>query len=500
MSRRSRRGKSTDEGRWVGKGILILGVLMLLSLIVAYGMLRRYLHSDAFRKFLSAEASEAAGVVGEFAPFQWDGLAVDTAAFQATGEGLVTRVRAAGLHTEVGFGGLKRGVWEIRGSSAKQLEIFLDAAKVTDQEVKADVRRKVDKKSKRPAWLPSEAELQTIEVRDLSVHAVLEQGELTAKGMQVRANQAGAGNAYRAEIDGGTVLLPFPQAPEFRLERARLRYQNGQAYLTSFQVGAWGHATIEGTGDLEVKSRQFTFEGDASGLKCEDLLNEDWAKRLTGDVSSSFIAENRAGFPVASGQLEVRNGVLTALPMLDALAAYADTRRFRQLTLNDVRTHWQWKKGEVAFSDLVLSSEGLVRLEGSLVIRGRNLDGMFSLGIAPGILASIPGAETDVFLPGERGLLWTPLRVSGTLDDPKEDLTERLIMAAGIRMFENLPESGEKVIKFTHSLLGDHSAKRIEKGVKIIEEGSRTVREVSGLLDQILGSGRRDEPESKDEP
>ena len=34
--------------------------------------------------------------------------------------------------------------------------------------------------------------------------------------------------------------------------------------------------------------------------------------------------------------------------------------------------------------------------------------GRFRLGLAPGTLSTIPGAETDVFLPGERGLLWTP--------------------------------------------------------------------------------------------
>lgn len=483
-----------------GKGLLIFGVSLLLGLIAVYVMLRSYLHSDAFRKFLSAEASETAGVVGEFAPFQWDGLAVDTDFFEAAGEGLVTGIRAAGLHTEVGLGGLKRGVWEIRGSSARQLEISLDAANVTNQEVKADVRRRVDKKSKRPAWLPSEAELETLDVRDLSIHALLEQGDLTAKGMRLHAAQSGAKNAYRAEIDGGIVRLPFRQAPEFRLDRARLRYQDGQVYLTNFQVGAWSSATIEGSGDFDVKSRQFTLEGNAGGIKCEDLLNEDWAKRLTGDAQSTFIADNRTGMPTASGQLEIRNGTLTALPMLDALAAYADTRRFRILALNDARTRWQWKKGEVALTDLVLSSEGLVRLEGSVVIRGRNLDGVFRLGIAPGTLTSIPGAETDVFLPGERGLLWTPLRVTGTLDDPKEDLSERLILAAGIRMFENLPESGEKVIKFTQSMLGDRSATTVEKGVKIIQESSKTVREVSGLLDGILGGARREEAEIKEEP
>ena len=61
------------------------------------------------------------------------------------------------------------------------------------------------------------------------------------------------------------------------------------------------------------------------------------------------------------------------------------------------------------------------------VERDRRIDGRFRLGLVPGVLARIPGAETIVFQPGERGLLWTTLRVTGTIDDPEEDLTGRLL-------------------------------------------------------------------------
>jgi len=167
------------------------------------------------------------------------------------------------------------------------------------------------------------------------------------------------------------------------------------------------------------------------------------------------------------------------------------------LTLSEAHTRWQWKKDEISLTELVLASEGLVRLEGGIDIRGKRIDGVFRLGLAPGTLATIPGAETDVFVAGERGLLWTTLRITGTLNDPKEDLTDRLIAAAGLRMFDQIPETGEKVIKFSQAVLGDHSSKTIEKGVKILEKGSKTVREVSGILDGLLGKEPEEEPEDK---
>lgn len=500
MSRRSRRRSGAGERRWLGKAAVWLLVLGVLGFGVGYGLLRRYLHSDAFRMFLSAEAGKAAGVTGEFAPFQWQGLAVDTESFEARGAGPVTGLRADGLHTEIGLGGVRRGVWEILGSNVRRLEVSVDARKPLDGIAPPPrIEPAVAAKAKPAGWFPKEAELQGIDVRELVVKVILNEGLATANGMNVHAEPAGAKDAYRAEIEGGAVRLPFAMAPELRLDRARLRYQDGRVFLTEATVAAWDNARVQGTGEWDLNSRRFFIEGDVTGAKCENVLSPDWAKRLTGDVTSSFTLNNRPGFPQADGKLTIQNGMLTALPMLDALAAYADTRRFRILTLNEAHTEWRWKKGELSLTKLVLASEGLVRIEGGITLRGREMDGVFRLGLAAGTLATIPGAETDVFAPGERGLLWTTLRITGTLDDPKEDLTNRLIAAAGLRMFDQLPETGEQALKFTRSLLGDPSPKTIEKGGKIIEETRKTVRDITGILDGILG-GNPEPPAKEDEP
>ena len=66
-----------------------------------------------------------------------------------------------------------------------------------------------------------------------------------------------------------------------------------------------------------------------TGLKCDEVFNDTWAKRFIGDFASDFSVDNRGGESVARGRMEVRNGTLTALPVLDALAAYADTRAYR---------------------------------------------------------------------------------------------------------------------------------------------------------------------------
>lgn len=497
MSRRSRRRNGGGEKRWLGKaavGLLVVGVV---GVGVGYAMVRSYLHSDAFRKFLSAEASKVAGVTGEFAPFRWQGLAVETDSFEATGEGLVSNVRADGLHTEIGLGGVSRGVWEISGSSVKRLDVSIDARKKLDDEAVAKEERKSEKPSSRPGWFPRDAELQGMDVGGLSVKAMLDEGLVTATGMRFSAERTGGNGSYRANISGGSVKLPFAIVPELRLDQVKARYQDGQIFLTDARMGAWKNGRIEGTGECDMKTRVFSMQGDVTGIHTEEVFGPDWAKRLTGDVSSDFNLSNPSGAPQANGTLTIDNAVITALPLLDTLAAYADTRRFRVLTLQEAHTDWRWKKGELSLTRLVLSSEGLVRLEGSMTIRGREIDGIFRLGLAPGTLATIPGAETMVFIAGERGLLWAPLRITGTMDDPKEDLTDRLMTAAGMRMFEQIPETGEKVIKFTQSVLGEAPVKSVETGTKILREGTKAVRDVTGILGGLLGGETKEGEEEK---
>lgn len=485
----------------MGKVVIGLLILSILGVAVTYVTLRNYLRSEGFRNLLSAQISRNTGVDGTFSPFRWEGLAVDSELYDAAGEGAMKSLRVSDIHTEIGLGGLSRGVWEIRDSRLRRLEVSMDLRTPTAPELPhlAEVQVPVavetarPQRMKTPAWFPKKAELQELDVQELVANVQRDEGVISLSGMALQMERArGEGEgAYRMDLRGGSLRLPSKHLPELRLESAKLRNQAGRVFLTESKIKAWEKGQVVTSGELEISSGRFSLEGNLTGLKCDDLLNEDWSKRLTGNVSTTFIANNPSGAPQANGHLKIENGMLTALPVLDVLAAYTDIRRFRVLPLSAANTDWTWKKGEFSLQNLVLASEGLVRLEGMLVIRDGALDGNFRLGIAPGILSKIPGAEEDVFHLGAGGLLWTPLRITGTVDKMKEDLTGRLMAAAGLRIFEQLPSSGENVMKFTRSLIQDSSPEAIEKSTKIIEEGSKTIREVSGILDGILG-GRKD--------
>ncbi len=491
MSRRTRKRRAAGGGNPLGRAALVSLVAAVVAAAAGYGILRGYLHSEGFRKLLSEETGRAAGVAGEFAPFRWDGLAVRTEGFRAEGSGTVARLHAEGLVTEVSLAGVTRGVWELHGTDVGRLDVELDVTRDDAAPPAGGEAAEKQTESKRSRWLPRKVEIHGLDIRNASLAARTGKGTATARGMSAKVEREGPREAYRATIRGGSIHLPQEWMPEIRLGEARLRYQDGSVFLTSADASAWGGGRLELAGEWDGASRAYSLEGSAKGIQCGELLNETWSRRLTGEISSTFVVNGGTAGTTATGTLRLDQGVLTALPVLDALAAYADTRRFRVLTLNEARADWHWRNGELKLSNLRMAAEGLMRLEGDLTIRGKELDGLFMLGLAPGILSRIPGAETEVFIAGERGLHWSPVRITGTIDDPREDITERLITAAGMRMFEKLPETGERVLKFTRSVLGESPPEMIERGVKVLEEGTGIIREVEGVLDGILDKRRR---------
>ncbi len=487
MSRRSRKRRGAPTSGWLGRLAVATLVVGVLGAALGYWSLKSYLHSDGFRRLLSAKVSKALGMTGEFTRFDWDGLVVDTAAFEANGRGVIGSLHADRLHSEVNLAGVRRGVWDLYGASVNRVEINLDAR--SNSNASALSIAFPDEVSAIPAkhgWLPTTVEINGLDLRELIIKATFDDGDLFAYGMRVGVERTSDKHTYRAEIDGGRLRLPWPWLPAIDIDRVRLRYQNGGFFVTDATASIFKQGRLDASGEWIPKLQQYAAEGNLRGIKCDELLSADWSKRLTGDVASSFIIEHRSTGPLATGTLTLKNGVLTALPMLDSLAAYADTRRFRVLNLSDARADWRWQQGEISLTNLVLSSESLVRLEGQLTIRGRSLDGLLRLGLAPGTLAAIPGAETVVFLPGERGMLWSPLHISGTLDDPEEDLTKRLMDAAQNRMFDVIPETGEKVLKFTRSILGESGA--VGKGVEVIDSAAGTLGgTLGGVLNGLLG-------------
>lgn len=488
MSRRARRrGVKGGGGNWVIALVVII-LVMVLAIGVVHTLIRRHLHSEEFRAFLSSQVGRAIGVEGQFDPLRWDGLAVRSDGFHG-GEGRPLReIHIEGLQTEIGLGGFWRGVWEVQGFRIRRLELNLDARSPEPSEALAQQPPASSPPSsrKRRGFLPQEVELQGLEVGEVVLEAEMKKGTARLRGMQMRAAPGSGRQTFDVELTGGELTLPGGFLPPMRVRDARMRYQDGAVFINRAEARLWDEGRLELRGEWDPRHEIRALQGELSGVRCEEVVSEDWAKRVSGVLSTQFEVTWPGGEPDASGQMVLRNGVITALPILEVLEAYADTRRFRVLTLSDARADWRWREGQWSLSNLVIASEGLLRLEGELRVVGERLDGNFRLGLAPGTLASIPGAEEHVFLAGERGLRWAPVRVTGTLSEPRHDLAERLIAAAGRRLLEALPEATVEAMLLGKDVVDVSTRNAVQQGFRLIEGG---VEVTEPVLDPLLRQG-----------
>ena len=73
-----------------------------------------------------------------------------------------------------------------------------------------------------------------------------------------------------------------------------------------------------------------------------------------------------------------------------------------------------------------MEEKGKFRIEGEISVKRPVLRGTITLGLTREYLAWLPNPE-EVFNRRSSGYLWTDVHVSGTIDEPRQDLSQRII-------------------------------------------------------------------------
>jgi len=188
--------------------------------------------------------------------------------------------------------------------------------------------------------------------------------------------------------------------------------------------------------------------------------------------------------------------------LLHVLGAYTDrTRQFRNLACDTATARFRKTGDNLELHQIKIVSKGLVSVEGDLSVDGETLNGLVQVGVTRATLSGIPGAESKVFTTERDGLLWAPVRISGTLRDPQEDLTQRLMDAAGQRILEAVPELGFGLLRGAGNAVKQTAEGALETGGKVIDTGAGVLGEGGRLLEGLLSPGTRNpEPAPKEEP
>jgi len=234
-------------------------------------------------------------------------------------------------------------------------------------------------------------------------------------------------------------------------------------------------------------TKRYELDGKLSGLKCKDVFPSNWQKNLKGEVLTSFsIVPHTQNLPLVKGHFEIHNGTLEALPILSKMAHYLADSKYRTIQFEKFECDVKKYEDQITLSNILLNSKNLLKVEGDITFNGKNLDGLFQVGLPPEKLSNIPGAETHVFSPGKDNFSWATVKITGTVDDIKQDLTNRLIEAAGRRMVEQFLElSGEGL-----------NAENVNKALETL---GVTGDAAKPLLKSMLESGAKEGSEQEEE-
>lgn len=481
-SRRSRRSKARRSGsrkaqnrgaaRWLIYGSLIVGFLLVAGLIYGYNAVRSYLRSDGFRIMLGSRAGEMLQGKGEFSPFQWDGWSVSTDDFSFAGADGVQKFTARQIEAEVDIAAIWGNAYRVENIQLREFDFtgdFRDGVVGTGE---------IDSWKSEPGFfsdlLPDRVEISGVDIASVRGAALTDSGDWRWGNVSAKIRPGSGKQVYDLELSGGELATPLSLVDKLSLRNAKGRYSGGQVFLLSSEFSALDDATLRAEGDFNPLNQSWQVRGDVTGARIEDIIEEDWKQKLMGPIAATFEV---TGAPdqevVIRGDLKITDGVLTALPVLNHIAAYAQSMRFRRLDLKEASLEFEKVGSKLDLRNILLFSEGLVRLEGDMRIDGQIIrKGDFEVGITPGTLAHLPGAETKVFKRGKLGYLWAPLQISGTLEAPQEDLSARLIDAAKERMFEMIPETGQYALKY---------------GGKVMEDSTKAILDEQGI---ILGVGK----------
>src|SRR6266568_3821529 len=202
------------------------------------------------------------------------------------------------------------------------------------------------------------------------------------------------------------------------------------ATSTIEQPGAPSEGRIDVEGNAGIgDDKSLGLDVNFDRLPIRDWLPKRWKGHFAGNASGTIRwagenpkLENSSG----EGLLRVGDGRIDKLPILEKLAELAQKTSLEHLELSNCSLSFAWRYPKIEITEIAIEEEGKFRIEGSISVDRRSLRGTIKLGLTRQSLDWLPNPE-EVFTHKRSGYLWTIVHLSGTIDEPKQDLSPRII-------------------------------------------------------------------------
>lgn len=439
---------------WIALGLFVFLVAAVVTVRVLFNS---YLNSEGFRQKITNATADELKAEAEFQPLHFSGASVYSDGFVARGTeaSFFSELQVQLIRADFNWHGLLRRAWQIDQLELQRLDIDLGGPRV-------ESRPRAPRESKtEPSGAGGKLDLRRANVRESRWSwggGDVPAGAVTGAALTLIPS----GEAWLIEAQGGK--LTQAGWPESQLEKARLRYQSPSLFINESTLRE-GDGTVNTTGEINFE-REANLQVQAAGVKVWPLLSEDWRARLSGRIFADakiHVVLGKADHDSisAEGSVRLADGELTALPVLDQIAIFTQTQRFRRLSLTKASADFSRDRVKTVARHVLIEAEGLLRIEGGFTIENGDLNGAFQVGVTPSSLQWLPGSRDHVFTTARGGYLWTPMQLTGALEHPVEDLTPRLVEAAANSVLKKVEET-------------------LHDGTKGVREGAK------GVLDLLL--------------
>jgi uncharacterized protein involved in outer membrane biogenesis len=424
----------------------IAAILLAVGIALGSAWLNSFVHSDAFRQEVEKRAGQTLGGPVEIKQVDFSllggvkllGLATKIDSSQIGNQGTLA-AQVESVNCSYSWVALLSRRLELDGLTLDKPEIVLTQEPASavptpaPPPVPASETTGAETHSSVTINSPVQVVLDAAKINDgsLAIRDATGATKANLQGVQVAADTSGF---YAGRDVTGTLRIADVELPQnLRLTdfSTPFTYRPGTVKVNPFEAACFGGRltgdyTLDPSGPslLNVNGEridvaqvgQAANPGSSSRLQGQLALQSKWHGAETGKLTGE-------------GDAQVSGGRIEGISVLNDLATALQVQELHDPELKSVTVHFEVANGETHFSNLDIESTVFAMTGDGVINAQGGLNADMVLTLHADAMGGIPGAALGFFskLPTGGGSI--PFHLSGTVGDPKADLSSRLLLS-----------------------------------------------------------------------